>query len=884
MLDAPPSASDEAAEALRLVLAQPRRARSLAAAARDHAHDEGDAAAASMAERVLGLAAKELKDLAAAATHLRRAVQIAEGAAADGRAAEARMSLSLVLAYSGDTTGALREADRAADVLTGEEAARLQMQRALILQRLGRNDDALDGYRRALTLFRRTGDRRHEARLLNNRGLLYAYRGSFRAAERDLVRAESLHRSVGQELAAAETRHNLGWVAARSGDVPAALQRFDEADEYFIAHGVPRGMYLRARSEVLLSVHLVDEARAAAQRAVKELGDGRMAADLAEARLLLAEAALLGGDFDVAREEAERARRAFKQQQRAGWAALAGHARLRAAWGAGGASPALLAAARKTAGELASAGWAIPALEARLIAARIALALGRPRSARSELVRAAAARRRGPVGLRVRAWHAEALLRERSGDRRGAYGALRAGLRLIDQHRAALGATELRARVSTEASELASLGLRLALEDADPARVLAWAERWRAGSLRLRPVRPPEDTGLAADLVALRNVVSDVEVVAAAGGDTSALLRRQAEVEDRIRRRSRTLRGTGDDEVESPPTADALFELLGDRALVEFVNVAGRLHAVTLAEGRLRLHVMGSADDASAALDALRFSLRRLAHRRGSAASLDAAAASVGHSAGQLDELVLGPLRESIDERPLVLVPTGALHAVPWALLPSTVGRPISVSPSAALWERSTVALAGRRNRLSRVVLVTGPALPAAPHEIEDVAVHYPDATVLLGEDAEVERVREALDGVSLAHVAAHGTFRADNPLFSSLRLWDGPLTVYDLERLREAPQTLVLSACESCLSRVHPGDELMGLTSALLSLGAATLVGSVIPVPDEATRLLMREFHGALATGVGPSAALAQAQTSVVNEDHETLAAAAGFVSLGAG
>jgi CHAT domain-containing protein len=154
----------------------------------------------------------------------------------------------------------------------------------------------------------------------------------------------------------------------------------------------------------------------------------------------------------------------------------------------------------------------------------------------------------------------------------------------------------------------------------------------------------------------------------------------------------------------------------------------------------------------------------------------------------------------------------------------------------------------------------------------------------LVGEEASVERVREALDGVSLAHVAAHGTFRADNPLFSSLRLWDGPLTVYDLEQLREAPRTLVLSACESGLSRVHPGDELMGLASALLSLGAATLVGSVIPVPDEATRLLMREFHRELAAGLGPAAALAQAQATVVDERHETVAAAAAFVSLGAG
>jgi tetratricopeptide (TPR) repeat protein len=881
MAAAPPTAADEAQHALQLVLAQPRRARVLATTAREHALSAGDAAAVSVAERALGLAAKELKDLASAATHLRRAVRVAERAAAEDRAAEARMSLSLVLAYTGNTRGALREANRAAEVLTGEEAARLQMQRALILQRLGRPDEALDGYRRALALFRRSGDRRGEARLLNNRGLLYGYRGAFAAAERDLVRAELLHLSIGDELGAAETRHNLGWVAARSGDVPTALHRFDEADEYFVEHGVPAGMYLRPRCELLLSVHLIDEAKAAARRAVQELAEGRLATDVAEARLLLAEAMLLAGEHRDARAEASRALRAFRQQQRPGWSALAEHVRLRAAWAAGNASAATLEAARTAAADLAAAGWAVPALDARLIAARIALALGRVDEATDELARAAGARRRGPVGLRTRAWHAEALLRERNGDRRGAYAALRAGLRLVDQHRATLGATELRAHVSAQAEELASLGLRLALEDGDPARVLSWAERWRAGSLRVPPVRPPHDARLAADLAPLRDVVSRLDEAAASGGDTVVLLRRQAEIEQRIRRRSRAVHGHGADAESSPPSPALLSELLGERALVEFVSAGGRLFAVTLVDRHLRLHEVAWAERAAAELEALRFSLRRLAHGHGSKAALDAAAASAAHAATALDELLLGPLRTTLGERPLVLVPTGALHALPWAVLPSMFRRPVSVSPSAALWRRATEAASARQ---ARVVLVAGPDLPSAPAEIADAAARYPSALRFVGDRARVEHVHRAIDGASLAHIAAHGTFRADNALFSSLRLSDGPLTVYDLETLRRAPRTLVLSACDSGLSAVHPGDELMGLASALLSLGTSTLVGTVIPVPDDATRALMNEFYAGLKAGSSPSAALAAAQAQIVDERHETFAASAGFVALGAG
>jgi len=113
--------------------------------------------------------------------------------------------------------------------------------------------------------------------------------------------------------------------------------------------------------------------------------------------------------------------------------------------------------------------------------------------------------------------------------------------------------------------------------------------------------------------------------------------------------------------------------------------------------------------------------------------------------------------------------------------------------------------------------------------------------------------------------------------------LADGPLTVYDLERLRRTPDTIVLSACDSGLSAVHPGDELMGLASALFALGTKTLIASVVPVPDEATRALMLAFHRALQSGSTPAAALAAARGAVGTGPAERVAAA-GFVCFGAG
>jgi hypothetical protein len=68
--------------------------------------------------------------------------------------------------------------------------------------------------------------------------------------------------------------------------------------------------------------------------------------------------------------------------------------------------------------------------------------------------------------------------------------------------------------------------------------------------------------------------------------------------------------------------------------------------------------------------------------------------------------------------------------------------------------------------------------------------------------------VLEAIDGAGLAHIAAHGVFRAYSPLFCSLRLDDGPMTVHDVGRLRRAPYRLILPSCESALLAPAGADD----------------------------------------------------------------------------
>ena len=107
-----------------------------------------------------------------------------------------------------------------------------------------------------------------------------------------------------------------------------------------------------------------------------------------------------------------------------------------------------------------------------------------------------------------------------------------------------------------------------------------------------------------------------------------------------------------------------------------------------------------------------------------------------------------------------------------------------------------------------------------------------------------------ALDGAWLAHIAAHGTFRADSPLFSSLHMYDGPLTVYDFEQLDRAPYRLVLSCCDSGLQAPAGADELLGLVSSLLPLGTAGVVAAIVPVNDHAVVPMMVDLHRYLRAG----------------------------------
>jgi hypothetical protein len=445
------------------------------------------------------------------------------------------------------------------------------------------------------------------------------------------------------------------------------------------------------------------------------------------------------------------------------------------------------------------------------------------------------------------------------------------GLAQLDLHLRTLGATELRTLATAHGAELAGMVLRYAVRRGDARLFLQWSERWRATALRVTPVRPPPDSELVADLAALRNVAARLDSARDDRSAAPALYRERRRLEAAVRQRVLHTPAVAVRDAEPFTTAD-LLEQLGDTDLLELTDVDGQLYAVVVTGGRLRMEHVGPTQEADRSLAHALFALRREGSRRG-AYRLDLAEIGL-----RLERNLLGGSVRLLRGGPLVVVPTGRLHAVPWGLMPSLRERATSVAPSASAWLRARRAA---RPTKSRVVLVGGPRLATGDAEVRRLAAQYPDAVVLADGGAVAERVMAAMDGAWLVHVAAHGTFRADSPLFSAIELDDGPLTVYDLERLRRAPYRVLLSSCSSAIGAAVGADELLGLVSALISLGSAGVVASVVPVNDPATVPLMLALHDHLRAGSGLAEALALARYAV-GADSVAYSTAHSFIALG--
>ena len=854
---------------LALALSRPSEA---LAAAREVLARHPSAEQAAVAHQAAGVVFKDFGDIREAIEEFKQARQFARQAGDLDRESDISASLGMALVLAGQPQRGLSVLD---DLVRrssgGVPAGRILIRRAGAFYVLGRNADALRDAQAAVGLLSGAGDLVWEARAVVWRAAVYLAMGDIERADRDYARAEKLYVQCGQQAEYATTRQERGVAAHTRGDLPTALAHLDHAQSQFDQLGIFVAELFVNKCTVLLAAGLgrdaLSEVNAAVARIERDHGSTMRRAELLVSSALAAAAT---GDLSLAQDRSAEALRLFRRQQRPWWAARAELVLLLCRFEEGrDRSAALLQAARRVTARLDELDPA-RAVDAHLLTGRLALARGRRDEAARHLRIAAEARRRGQLRTRSVGWLAQATWCEAEGRWRGMLAACDRGLALLDLHLRTLGATELRTLATANGAALAEMALRHAVRREDPRLLLQWSERWRATVLRITPVRPPADSDLVADLAALRNVATRLESALDSRAAVPALERERRRLEATVRQRVLHTPAVEAGEAESFSPAD-LLDQLGDTDLVELTEVDGERYAV-VAAGRLHLVHVGPAQTATHALAHALFALRREGAGRGTY-RLDLT--EIGR---RLEVSLLGESVRLLRGGPVVVVPPGKLHAVPWGLMPSLADRPTAVIPSASAWLRARRAA---RPEEDQVVLVGGPRLVTGDAEIRHLVAQYPDAVVLADGDATAERVMAAMDGAWLVHMAAHGTFRGDSPLFSAIELDDGPLTVYDLERLKQAPYRVVLSSCSSAVGVAVGADELLGLVSALISLGSAGVVASVVPVNDPATVPLMTALHEHLRAGCDLAQALTLAQHAV-GADPVARATAYSFIALG--
>jgi tetratricopeptide (TPR) repeat protein len=814
----------------------------------------------------------------ASAVHRYRSIRERIESSGDDRAEvvaqRAQVMLGLAAAefeVTGDLGAALSLLDEAEAVATevarqtGSAAliASTRGQRGLLLQRNGRRREALlalDGaaeVRGSATPYDRVS-------ILLNRGVLHLDFGSLHLAAADFEECVVIATDAEDPLLVWKARHNLAYVDFLAGRIPRALAAMEEASRDLPAPDL-HPVVLLDRARVLREAGLIRDADQLLEEAAAALEEAELHQDLGETNLVRAECALVEGEVEVARVLAESAEQLFGRRGNRQWQRKAQLMALRCERAAlrdpvhepERAFARLADRARALVDECRSEGRLDLAYPASLLALECELRAG-DRTTTTAL--APRMRAGDPLPARLQTREVRALSAAAAGDRSRAAAEVRRGLAELGSYQNSFGSLDLRTASAVHGLPLARLGLDLADRSGSAAEVFAAVERARAVSTRLASVGPPQD-GRTADLLgALRQTQEQLRDL---GGDPAAadelhrLRARAARLQSDIRARAWELEGGPAPETQPSARVSDVRRAARETgsSFVSYVVHRGRCRAVVASGRRPRSVDLGPAELVDELVRRVHADLDAVAMPSLPAPLADAVRRSLGSTLRRLDDLLVAPLR--LPAGPLVVSCSASLALLPWTLLPSRRRLPVVVAPSATAWLRSGW---GARHAQPRVVSVAGPGLHRAHQEAEAVRGAWDQAELLTGERATTAAVASALAEADLVHVAGHGLHQRESPLFSSLRLADGPLFAYELDARGESAPCVVLSACEAGLSTVRPGDEGLGLTSVLLHLGTRSVLAGVARVRDDVAASVMGRVHVAMAGGVDSAQALAAA------------------------
>ena len=732
-------------------------------------------------------------------------------------------------------------------------------------------------------------------------GLAYQFLGDWAASDAALRRAANLSTRHGLAHIGTGAIHNRGRLAFLRGDLPEALRLMGQVSQ---RPGVAvTGLFLDY-ARVLVEAGRLGEAMESLTAAEGNARLRKVGHDLAEVQLEKARLLLYQGEAEEAASVAESAARSFRRHHESAWAAQASLLALSASLDSGvdprristGLSREL--ARRVATGDVQRRAWLS-------LAQALALA-GRTTQARVASARAPR-HRSDCFTVRLQRVATDVTIHVAEGEVASARRELTAATRMLAREQARYAQWNNRTAIAVHSRRLRTIDFDLARDSGSAAALFAATERWRAVSHRLPRLVPASDEAIADLTAAARQVRLDRQSRPPDPGSTANAEIRDLERRLLARERQIAARQSGRMPRPRPPVRlPALRRQLSihGSALLSFVAHRDSVDVVVVDERGARAACVGSVARVTELTARIRASLLAL-HRAEQPALWAVVRASLHDDLAQLSALI-APLVGDIDR--LVIVPSQLLTAIPWRMLDFTQGRPVTVAPSATFWanrgtsttldapptsaadapaipattatsaidararfaipmisaaDAPVTSATGPAASAATLAFLAGPDLPRASAEVTSAASHWPRSERKVADPAYAEDLLSALRERDVVHVAAHGVHHDESPLFSSIAMKDGPVFAYEVQRLELSARHVVLSACDVARAEVRPGDEALGLTSALLTFGVTSVIAAVAPVRDEEAEAVMTAYHRELASGADAALALARASAS---------------------
>jgi len=732
--------------------------------------------------------------------------------------------------------------------------------------------------------------------LANTHALLH----KFKSAEDLYEQALSQATAAGLPVTLAGIEGNIGLFALLQGRYDRALDYLERSRQHYRSLGMTTQTNLAEHeiADTYLELNLAPEALAIYQRVLPTFTKQGMRAEEARARAYGGRALMLLGQTEEAQRWLGEAQRLYAAEGNPVGAALVELTHAQLLYKDGNFEAARNMAAQAEPALLTSGSWQ-RLLLARWLRGEADRAAGQGDRARSLLQKTLhEAEAQGQPQIAERCFSSLGLLAAHDGDSQFAELNFRKAIELTEEMRAPLPGEEFRTAFFSDRLSPYNELVKLCLADGDTKAVeaLGFVESARSRALvdalggRLTlPIQPRDDfeAGLLRQVEELREELNylynqinrSVRGAVQNGSDNSAVQRQLLARERNLLEITRHLQhrgGNGDERNKERElfSISRLQAVLGsDHALVEYTTIDQELLAFVVTNERVEVvRNLAVESEIAAEIEQFRFQIDTL--RFGSArvrAHLPTLTQRTRKHLGSLYNHLFRSVEAKIGERDVVIVPHHALHYLPFQALHDgdsylVERRKVSYAPSALVFQQCM----DRPKRVFKKALLLGVADEQIPHvhdEIQTLGRAFPEAQQFLDEAATSEVLRKNSTDVDVLHLACHAQFRSDNPLFSSLRLGDGWLTVRDAYSLKLNCGLVTLSACETGINAIAPGDELIGLARGFFSAGSPSVLLSLWTVDDEATAELMAEFYGELKNTDSPAAALRAAQIGLLKQ-----------------